>query len=77
MTFRRPSDIYFIRSNENALTKGLPFSILSFVFGWWGISWGPIYAIGSLINNFKGGKDITDSVFAEIVSHQPITQPAI
>ena len=77
MTFRRPSDIYFIRSNENALTKGLQFSILSFFLGWWGLPWGPIYTIGSLINNFKGGKDITESVFNELISHQPITASGV
>jgi len=42
LTFLRPSDIYFIRPGENALVKGLPFTLLSLVAGW-GIPWGPIY----------------------------------
>lgn len=37
LTFRRSSDIYFIRQGENALVKGLPFTLLSLVAGWWGI----------------------------------------
>jgi hypothetical protein len=31
LTFRRPSDIYFVRQGENALVKGLPFTLLC----WW------------------------------------------
>ncbi len=31
MTFRRPSDIYFLRQGENAVVKGLPFTLLSLV----------------------------------------------
>ena len=37
LTFRRPSDIYFLRQGESALAKGLPFTLLSLVAGWWGI----------------------------------------
>ncbi len=77
MTFKRPSDIYFIRSDENALTKGLLFSGVSFLFGWWGIPWGPIYTIGSLVNNFKGGKDITDEVYHSLLAQQPLSDETI
>jgi hypothetical protein len=59
MTFKRSSDIYFIKAGESALVKGLLFSLLTFFLGWWGIPWGPIYSIGALITNFKGGHDVT------------------
>ena len=62
LTFRRPSDIYFVRQGENALAKGLPFTLLSLVAGWWGIPWGPIYTIQSVYNNSRGGKDVTRAV---------------
>lgn len=62
MTFRRSSDIYFVRANENCILKGLPFTIMSFVLGWWGIPWGPIYTVGSLYKNLSGGIDITKDV---------------
>jgi hypothetical protein len=62
LTFRRPSDIYFVRAGENALVKGLPFTLLSLVVGWWGIPWGPIYTIQSAYNNSRGGKDVTSAV---------------
>jgi hypothetical protein len=51
LTFRRPSDIYFVRQGENAVVKGLPF-----------IPWGPVYTIQSIYNNSRGGKDVTQAV---------------
>jgi len=74
MTFRRGSDIYFVRSGESAITKGLPFTLLSVVVGWWGIPWGPIWTIGSCVTNFRGGKDVTAEVIASF--NQPKPAPA-
>lgn len=62
MTFKRPSNIYFIKSGEGAISKGLGFTLVSLLLGWWGIPWGPIYTIGSFITNFSGGKDVTGAV---------------
>ena len=66
LTFRRSSNVYFIRHDENALIKGLPFTLLSLVLGWWGIPWGPIYTVQSIWVNFKGGKDVTSEVLASM-----------
>ena len=68
ITFKRSSNIYFIRHEENAVVKGLPFTLLSFLLGWWGIPWGPIYTIQSVWVNFNGGKDVTKEVVASMVS---------
>src|SRR5258708_26353851 len=62
LTFRRASDIYFLRQGESAVGKGLPFTLLSLAAGWWGIPWGPIYTIQSVYNNSRGGKDVTQAV---------------
>src|SRR5258708_20875347 len=62
MTFRRGSDIYFIRSGDSRLAKGLPWTLLSLVAGWWGIPWGPIFTIQSLYINLRGGNDVTYEV---------------
>jgi hypothetical protein len=59
MSFRRASPVYFIPAGESALAKGLPWTLLTAVAGWWGIPWGPIYTVQSLVVNFKGGKDVT------------------
>lgn len=66
LTFRRASDIYFLRQGESAVTKGLPFTLVSLVAGWWGIPWGPIYTIQSVYNNSRGGKDVTESVLNSV-----------
>lgn len=66
MTFRRGSDIHFVRSGESAVTKGLGYTVLSLFLGWWGIPWGPIYTVGSLVTNFRGGKDVTAEVVASL-----------
>ena len=66
ITFKRSSDIYFIRADEGTLIKSLPFSVLSFFVGWWGIPWGIIYTIQSLITNFSGGRDVTEQVMSTL-----------
>lgn len=66
LTFKRSSNIYFISHEQSAVVKGLPFTLLTLVLGWWGIPWGPIYTIQSVIVNFQGGKDVTQEVLASM-----------
>ena len=66
MTFKRSSDIYFLRAGESSISKGLSFSAISFFIGWWGFPWGPIYTISTLVTNFKGGKDVTQEVVSSL-----------
>ncbi|MGI4871204.1 MAG: hypothetical protein ACRYFX_08505 [Janthinobacterium lividum] len=66
MTFRRGSDIYFIKAGESAAKHSWQYSLLTFLLGWWGIPWGPIYSIGSLYTNLSGGKDVTQEVLASM-----------
>jgi hypothetical protein len=68
MTFKRPSEIYFVRPGESAFGTGLRFSLISAVAGWWGIPWGPVYTIQSLWVNAKGGRDVTHEVMTPRVS---------
>ena len=64
LTFRRPSDIYFIRGGEQRSGRGLGFTALSLLLGWWGFPWGPIFTIGAVATNCGGGKDVTREVLA-------------
>lgn len=73
ITFKRSSNIYFISHEQSAVVKGLPFTLLSLVLGWWGIPWGPIYTIQSVWVNFKGGRDVTQEVLASMMSAAPGT----
>lgn len=70
LTFKRSSNIYFIRAGESPVTQGLQFTLLSSLLGWWGIPWGPIYTIQSIWVNFSGGKDVTQDILR---SAQPRT----
>lgn len=58
VTFRRASPVYLVRSGENPLAKAMPWIVLTAIAGWWGIPWGPIYSIQSLVTDFGGGKEI-------------------
>ncbi|TAF66178.1 MAG: hypothetical protein EAZ55_06950 [Cytophagales bacterium] len=62
LTFKRGSNIYFIKAGESPLKYSLQYIIPTFIFGWWGIPWGPIYTIMALYTNFTGGKDVTQEV---------------
>jgi len=66
ITFRRSSDAYFIPTGESALAKGWPWILLTLLMGWWGIPWGPIFTVQSLIVDFKGGKDLTANFAAHL-----------
>ncbi len=73
MTFKRPSDIYFVGAGQSRVTKGLPFTAVSFLLGWWGLPWGIIYTIQALHQNFTGGRDVTEAVLAAVA---PSSSPA-
>jgi hypothetical protein len=75
MTFRRSSSVYFIKGGESTVTKGLGFSFITLLLGWWGIPWGPIYSIGSLFNNFTGGKDVTAQVVNSFKTPENTPEP--
>jgi hypothetical protein len=75
ITFRRSSEVHFIPAGESAVGKGLPWTLLTLVAGWWGIPWGPIFSIQALITNFKGGKDLTAEIGAAM--NRPAPAPAI
>ncbi len=62
MTFRRSSDVYFIRHDGSHWKHSLPFTLLSFTLGWWGIPWGLIYTPGVLYTNLSGGRDVTSDI---------------
>jgi hypothetical protein len=66
MTFKRFSKITYIAPEESATIKGLGFTLLTLVAGWWGIPWGPIWTIEALWVNLRGGKDLTPEIAARL-----------
>ncbi len=66
VSFKRSTNIYFIKAGESTLGKSFGFTLASLIAGWWGIPWGPIYTISSLITNMSGGRKITNEVVASL-----------
>jgi hypothetical protein len=64
MTFRRPTDVYFLRSGQNGFGSSWPFTLASLLFGWWGIPWGFIQTPGVLWTNLCGGRNVSGEVLA-------------
>jgi hypothetical protein len=74
LTLRRPTEIFFLRPGELGLVRGLPYSLVSLLLGWWGIPWGIIYTPLTLITNFSGGRDVTAQV-REWLHHASVGAP--
>jgi len=65
LTFLKPSRIHLVRAGESSVAKGLPYTLLSLIAGWWGFPWGFIHTPIALVRNLSGGINIT----SEFVSH--------
>ena len=63
VTLRRSSAVYYIPPGKFsflvAFLRGLPYTLLSALLGWWKFPKGPTYTIQFLIINTRGGKDVT------------------
>ena len=65
MSFKRPSRIVFLRRDQDGFSDALSFSLISLAAGWWGIPWGPIWTISTVVHNARGGTDVTHAVLAD------------
>jgi hypothetical protein len=63
-TLRRPTGVYFLRADEIGFLRGLPYSLLSLLLGWWGLPWGFIYTPLAILTNMSGGRDTTPQIRA-------------
>ena len=61
VTYKRFSEAVFIPEGESAFFPGLKYTLISLIFGWWGIPWGLIYTIEAIFVNLGGGKVIMES----------------
>ena len=62
VTLKRSSGVVFVRKEDSPVRQGLGYSLCSLLLGWWGIPWGPIYTISTLVTNLRGGRDVTRAV---------------
>jgi hypothetical protein len=66
VTLRRPTDVYFLRPGQWGFVRGLPYTLLSLLLGWWGVPWGFIYTPLAVFTNLSGGCDVTAAVLARL-----------
>ena len=68
-TINRTSGIFLVKPGESGLKKGIPYTFISLLFGWWAIPFGPKHTIASIRMNLKGGKNVTDEVDSILAGH--------
>ena len=64
VTVTQPTDIFFIRPGENAVSKAMPYVVISALLGWWGFPFGLIMTPIAIANGLGGGTDLTLEVTA-------------
>jgi hypothetical protein len=62
ITLTLNSDIYLIRAGQSRIVRGLPWTLVTLLAGWWGVPWGPIRTIQSLWSNLHGGTNVSSQV---------------
>ena len=65
-TQQRMSPAIFIPKGESSHFYKWKYALLSLFLGWWGIPWGPIHTIKSIITTCKGGLDATEDIFLNL-----------
>ena len=75
LTKRPLSDPVSLRPGELGLLRGLPYTALSLLLGWWGIPWGIIYTPLAIVTNCSGGHDITPEVRLALAEASPHRSP--
>jgi hypothetical protein len=59
VTYYGHSEPIPVAINRTDWGKALLYSLLSLLFGWWGLPWGPIRTLQSIFINLTGGQDVT------------------
>ncbi len=60
VSVQRQTVYYVPRGHGGGLTI-VP-NLITLLFGWWGIPFGPIKTVRTLLNNRRGGRDVTQDI---------------
>lgn len=66
VTLRRFSPAIFVKNGESIVKLKNKYNLISYIFGWWGIPYGPIHTIADIKMNNNGGIDITEDILLNI-----------
>ena len=64
VTLERKSQGKLVLPGQSVAKKGFIFILLSALFGWWGIPFGPSKTLKSIRTNLNGGRDVTQDVLS-------------
>lgn len=68
VSFKHTSPPVLLRPGSDGFGAALRYSLVSALFGWWGIP-GPVWAISTISHNAHGGKDVTLETLTKLVGH--------
>jgi hypothetical protein len=66
VTFRRSSGVIYLPPDTPAQWAGFRYLLVTLLLGWWGLPWGPIYALGCVWQALRGGADCTWEIVDEM-----------
>ena len=66
VTLRRLSPAFFVKDEADIERFKKKYNLISYLFGWWGIPWGPVYTVRSLRGNNNGGTDVTEDILLNL-----------
>lgn len=70
-SFRHPTRMYSSKTRSQAILKGLPWTFLTFLLGWWAFPAGPVFTINCLTANLSGGVDVSSDILEYIRNQDP------
>ena len=56
LTLWRTSRVHVLKPGQWAWPRGLPYTLLTLLLGWWGVPWGVIGSARALWTNLTGGR---------------------
>lgn len=68
VSFKHTSPPVLVRAGSDGFGAALRYSVVSALFGWWGIP-GPVWTISTIRHNAQGGKDVTLETLTQLVGH--------
>lgn len=71
---RRFSPAILVEPVDSVSKYKRKYNLISYLFGWWGLPWGPILTIQSISLNNRGGIDYTDEIMLNITEQALINR---
>lgn len=63
-TTKGKSALKLLKPGESILLHGFWYSLITLLFGWWGVPSGPSTTIKTIRKNLQGGEDVTNQLLA-------------